>query len=242
MKFALEHIVRISLTGLLIVSAAQASDRKKQPSDDSKATAAVQTHELEGIWEQRFVYRGRWQGMLQSEVTLKDGKLFMNVLNQTTDPSLIPSQGISNVKHVVDIWTFDSDWGNYGTGNFVLKQQSKDNYSGYAFKDGAEHGANEWIRVANVVALRKKASNGRYVNIYESNDSFMVTLVSASESGGEFQSAGCDYQHPKLVLKLQGNSKKPSESTLSTTSSWTIPNDHIGRIADVEISIQQVAK
>lgn len=238
MKTALEHIVRISLTGLLIVSAAQAADRKKQPPDDSKATAAVQTHELEGIWEQRFVHQGRWQVMLQSEVILQDGSLSMNVLNQKSGPTLIPSLGISNVRHVVDTWTFDSDWGSYGTGNFVLKQQSKDNFTGYAFQDGVERGANEWIRVANLMARHQKTSNGRLVNIYESNEAYVITLVNVSATKAANEPVGFDYQHPKLVLRLQRNSGEPTEPRLFSTSSWTIPRERVNRITDVDIRVQ----
>lgn len=238
MNFALKHIVRISLTGLLIVSAAQASDRKKLPSDDSKATAAVQTHELEGIWEQRFLYLGRWQGMLQSEVTLQDRKLSMNVLKQNSDPNLIPSLGISNVRHVVDIWTFDSDWGSYGTGNFVLKKQSNDNFAGYAFKDGVEHGANEWTRVAKLITRHQKTSNGRSVNVYESDDEYVITLVNDPTAEAANEPAGFDYQHPTLVLRVRRNSVQSTEQKHFSASSWTIPKERIDRIADIDIRVQ----
>ncbi len=234
-------VVRIFIIGLLAISVADAGDRKDQPAKLSKKPVDIEMRQLEGIWEQRFIYRGKWQGMLQSEVVLNNDKLNMNVLNQNSDPSLIPSRGISNVRHVIDTWTFDSDWGNYGTGNLVLTQQAKDNYAGYAYKDGAQHGANEWVRVANLVARHQKTSNGRLVNIYESTDTFVVTLVEAPESGTAIETAGFEYQHPKLVLKLGGNSGTQTERKLFTASSWTIPKDRINRIAEAEISIQHVA-
>lgn len=235
MKFVLGHIARISLIGMLILSAAQASERIKLPSDNSKADPAVQTNELEGIWEQRFIYQGRWQGMLQSEVTLSDNKLSMNVLKQNSDPTIIQSRGISNVRKVVDIWTFDSDWGVYGTGNFVLKQQSKDQFVGYAYKDGMERGANEWIRVANLIARRQKTSNGSLVNIYESKDAYIFTLVNDSATETAKEPVGFDYQHPKLVLRLRSNN---GDSRLFSTPSWTIPKERIKSISDVEVRIQ----
>ena len=166
------------------------------------------THALAGIWEQRFIYDGRWQTVLSAELVSRGSRLSMPVLDQRVDGRLINSRGIFNVKHVLEIWTFDSDWGPSGTGNFVLRQQSIDRYTGHAYLDGRDVGINEWVRVAKLVETGRRVGNDDSVNIYESNDELIVTLNGDS---GTLEPVGCECLNGKLTLTARRVNRQTAE-------------------------------
>ncbi len=111
--------------------------------------AASAQDNLSGIWQQKLLMpSGEWKNAGTFEVREDpSGKLSMTPHRQPNSPDLIPSNGISNVEQVADVWTFDSDWGNGNLGSFVLKADKRGRYVGYSYLNGQKRTLNLWIRI-----------------------------------------------------------------------------------------------
>jgi hypothetical protein len=181
-------------------------------------------HPLDGIWEQHLLDRGQWiSGGLFEFASSPDSRPRMNIIPQFLDPALIKSHGLSNVRSVDDVWTFDSDWGRHGIGNFQLKRQSADQYVGHVFQDRQPPTANDWKRVAILSQRDVYAGGGKTVTTYKGKDQIIVAHTFEAVRGAFVASSSVRNDNGHNTLKCVILQSEHNNSKAPLTIHWSLP-------------------
>ena len=188
------------------------------------AAVAKADHPCDGIWEQKILDRGQWiSGGLFEFVSAPESRPRMNIIVQSLDPTLIKSHGLSNVRIVDDVWTFDSDWGRHGIGNFQLKRQSADQYVGHVYQDRQELGANEWNRVAILSQRDVYAGGGNTVTTYNGKNRLIISHTFDSVRGAFVASSSVRDNNGHNTLKCVIMQSENSKTKVPLTVHWSLP-------------------
>lgn len=222
------------VTSCVTILAFQPSERNSKPRKNGEEKSSV-TYPLEGIWEQRFAFKGRWTGVIKVEVTHNGDSYSMVLADRLEDDGLISSLGISNVNHVIDTWTFDSNWGSYGIGNFVLQRQSDDRYAGYSYQDGLQLTVNEWVRIAKPLEGEWTTGNKESIKVYESATSWLI-VGKGKNPNASLKATG--YQYASPVLRLHSKvADRPNGSDSNLPAIWEIPKTEVPDLTATRIEL-----
>ena len=117
------------------------------PSDG--ATARQQAERTAGDWQQ-FVAdgNGAWRplGVYRVEKS-DDGVYRMTPVNQSQEPDVITSKGLSDVRFEGTDWQFKSDWGNGDVGEFRLERIGPGIYAGWSYLRDEPRNYNLWVLI-----------------------------------------------------------------------------------------------
>jgi hypothetical protein len=235
----MKNIARLTAIAIVVfISSVTMSGmfRSDGPSASGKANGKQPpaSHPLTGIWQQKMLSAGTWQDGGIEEVTTKGDQLRMLPLSHI--PTMINSRGISNVQHILDIWTFDSDWGDYGIGNFQLTRETDDRYVGYAYQGGVRLNANVWTRIATPAIQRLATENGHVVDVFESGTSWY--LVNSESGYGSVLDGVNKFELRDSLLSLTLNSSSKREgSPPRSAAHWVIPKSKVADIKAVRITL-----
>ncbi len=133
-------VVLLLLVQPLLAVAAEA------PSDG--ASAHEQAARTTGDWQQ-FVAdgNGAWRPLGVYRVEQTDGAYRMTPINQSQEPDVITSKGLSAVRFEGSEWQFKSDWGNGDVGEFRLERFGPGIYAGWSYLRDEQRNYNLWVLI-----------------------------------------------------------------------------------------------
>lgn len=188
------------------------------------ATPASANDKLVGVWEQKILSGGQWEsgGLYEFEVQ-PGGKPRMNIIAQPLRPTLINSRGLSNVRVVGDVWTFDSDWGRNGVGSFQLERDSEGRFIGHAYRRQQKLDLNEWVRVGTLLKRDVYAHGGKTVTTYRAKNRLIVTHTTKAPRGSFVASTTTKRDGDTTTLKCVIVEPQGSKETSRVTVHWSVP-------------------
>ena len=113
------------------------------------ATARQQAERTNGDWQQFMADgNGAWRplGVYRVE-TADDGVYRMTPVNQSQDPDVITSKGLSDVRFEGTDWHFKSDWGNGDVAEFRLQRFGPGIYAGWSYLRDEQRNYNLWVLI-----------------------------------------------------------------------------------------------
>ena len=109
--------------------------------------AHAQAERTTGDWQQFVLDNDVWL-MLGTYRVEKAGEQYrMAPVSQTKGPNITNSKGLSDVQFSGEDWTFRSDWGNQGVGQFRLRRAAQGVYLGWSYLREEKHNFNMWVLV-----------------------------------------------------------------------------------------------
>jgi len=124
---------------------------------------------------------------------------------------------------VDDVWTFDSDWGRHGIGNFQLKRQSADQYVGHVFQERQQLGATDWKRVAILSQRDVYAGGDKTVTTYKGKHRIIVAHTFDAVRGAFVASSSVRDDNGHTTLKCVIIQSEHNKAKAPLTIHWSLP-------------------
>lgn len=126
------------------------------PVKDSAGPEHAEPLSIEGLWKQYMMIEEDWIYGGTFIVTEENGVYAMDYYEEIAERQVasdsyiadtINSRGLFDITFDNNVWTFKSDWGNTGIGEFRLMPRYPDIFEGYSYLDGQRRTFNRWEKV-----------------------------------------------------------------------------------------------